>query len=76
MRKMLRKSMYESVLHGLKPRTIDAFVESIIVRKDHFEWNLRLADEPVCCNVEGNKRKSKVIPAEHTNGGEALHRQY
>jgi len=55
---------------------VDAFVDSIIVHKDYFEWNLKLADEPVCCNVEGNKRKSRVIPTEQSYVGGAQHRQY
>lgn len=55
---------------------VDAFVDSIIVHKDYFEWNLKLAEKPVCCNVEGNKRKSKVIPTEQSYVGGAQHRQY
>ena len=54
---------------------VDAFVDSIIVHKDYFEWNLKLAEKPVCCNVEGNKRKSKVIPTEQSYVGGAQHRQ-
>jgi hypothetical protein len=54
---------------------VDAFVDSIIVHKDYFEWNLKLAEKPVCCNVEGNKRKSKVISTEQSYVGGAQHRQ-
>ena len=55
---------------------VDAFVDSIIVHKDYFEWNLRLAEKPVCCNVEGNKRESKVIHTERTFVGDAQHRLF
>ena len=53
---------------------VDGVVESSIVHKDYFDWNLRLADKPVCCNVEGNKPKSKVIPTEQTYVGGVQHR--
>ncbi len=55
---------------------VDAFVDSIIVHKDYFEWNLKFTDEPFCCNVEGNKRKSRVFPIEQSYDGVVQHRQY
>ncbi len=39
---------------------VDAFVDSIIVHKDYFEWNLKLGEEPVCCYVEGTSIKAKL----------------
>lgn len=55
---------------------VDAFVDSIIVHKDYFEWNLKLAEKPVCCNVEGNKRKSIVISTEQSFVSDAQHRLF
>jgi hypothetical protein len=43
----------------ISEETVDAFVDSIIVRKDYFEWNLNIAEEPFCCNVDGNKSNAE-----------------
>lgn len=44
---------------------VDAFVDSIIVYQDHFEWNLKLTDEKIRCKVDGTKRKGEVSLVEN-----------
>lgn len=76
--KALRKLMendFDFSEKGVPEEIVDAFVESIIAHKDYFEWNLKLLKDPICCNIEGNKRKSEVISFEQSSFSEGQHRQ-
>jgi len=56
----IMKSEWNFSGQEIPEEVIDAFVDSIIVYQDHFEWNLKLTDEKIRCKVDGTKRKSKV----------------
>lgn len=65
--KALRKAMereFDFSGQEIPEELIDAFVHSVIVYKDHFEWNLKLTEEPICCKVDGTKRKNEVLLVE------------
>lgn len=65
--KALRKAMeneFDFLGQEIPEEMIEAFVDSVIVYKDHFEWNLKLTEKPICCKVDGSKRRNEVLLVE------------
>lgn len=58
---------FEFDLHDIPDSVIDAFVDKIIVFKDHFEWYLKTnTEEPIKCMAGGTKAKPNISVIEQT----------
>ena len=54
-------------LYDIPDSIIDAFVDKIVVCKDHYEWYLRLdTEEPIKCIAGGTKAKPVISMVEQT----------
>ena len=47
-------------LYNIPESIIDAFVEKVIVYKDHFAWKLCLTNNEIICRLEGNRKKCSL----------------